>query len=531
LAYLGGPTGKCKGCHTATPAKIKVWGESMQQIEAACITPPALGAMARIDCLRDTPEDSTSTFSADKLGLYSAGASLPQMATLFQNAFPAESWNAEFSTFKQQAAMPRNHAPIPAAEFAKIKDWVLAGMPQLAQAAAGGGPSSASACVDSTTPELATHIASMRTDGWSARLADLTTPMFGCGADGSGITCLTTLPDVTRDIGASNVAQTVRKLRQMTASSRYWVRSSADGRYVGFGYFPGAKVIDLSKPETAPPITIAADYDPYFLPSNDGFAFAGANADGKIHVCRQSLLADASASAMPSVSLLEPKCTTLGGEVYQSIGTALDGNRYFVTFGDHENDDGGNHQTVPLPAAFGPSAKTTFQPMVNDGVAYRANASIDVTMPGEGDVMLSPSTKMLVARFSGGAKQGGYRIHAVDAQTNGSGVLTVQLPLRAQVCMKGAKASFSFDERFIATHQYVDKTEPDQASLPEGSSNIVAADLSTGKKVRLTNMAAGQFALYPHFRADGWMYFLVRDMNLHVEYIAATDAAIRMGTP
>ena len=168
--------------------------------------------------------------------------------------------------------------------------------------------------------------------------------------------------------------------------------------------------------------------------------------------------------------------------------------------------------------------------MVNDGAAYQAQTAVSVTMPGEGDVMLSPSTKMLVARFSGGAKQGGYRIHAVDAQS-ASGSLKVQAPLRAQICMKGAKANFSLDERFIATHQYVDTTEPDQAGLPQGSSNIMIADLTTGTKVRLTNMAAGQYALYPHFRADGWIYFLVRDMNTHVEYMAATDAAIRIESP
>ncbi len=354
--------------------------------------------------------------------------------------------------------------------------------------------------------------------------------MYGCGAAASGVGCLTTLPEITTQIGAVGVTQKVRKLRQLTQGSHYWVRSSADGRYVGFGFNPGAKVVDLSKPETAPPITIAADYDPFFLPSNDGFAFAGSQSDGRIHMCRQSLLADAAALASPSVSLFEPKCTTLANDVYMSIGSSLDGTRYFMTIGDHENDDGGNQVVAPLPAAFGPSSQTRFTPMVNDGAAYRADPSIAVTMPSEGDVMLSPSTKMLVARYSGGAKQGGYRVHAVDAH-DVAGALTVQAPLRAQICMKGGKANFSFDERFIVTHQYVDTTEPDQAALPNHSSNIMIADLKTGAKARLTKMAAGQYALYPHFRADGWLYFLVRDTVTHTEYLAASDAALRMGGP
>jgi hypothetical protein len=36
--------------------------------------------------------------------------------------------------------------------------------------------------------------------------------------------------------------------------------------------------------------------------------------------------------------------------------------------------------------------------------------------------------------------------------------------------------------------------------------------------------------LYPHFRSDGWLYFLVRDIRHEPakDYIVATDAAIRL---
>ncbi len=94
--------------------------------------------------------------------------------------------------------------------------------------------------------------------------------------------------------------------------------------------------------------------------------------------------------------------------------------------------------------------------------------------------------------------------------------------------MRGAKPSFSFDERFLVTHLYVDPNAADGAGLPDGSSNIVLADLATGKRVRLTQMKANQYALYPHVRADGWVYFLVRDIGAGTEYMAATDAAIRI---
>jgi len=543
LTLLGGPNGKCRGCHSSSPEKIRLWGQAMQALDAACFAPASLTPRQRVDCMRSTPSTPTSAFSAHKLGLYSAGTSLPQMSALFQNAFPTSQWSASYAAFQQQAGMPRGRAPMSATDFTKVKGWVLRGMPQLDQAIAGpdaGTDASADAdahadastngCVDSTTPALAAHVTQMKTQGWGARLADLTTPMFGCGA-ASALGCLTALPEITTQLSATGVVQKIRKLRQLPSVSHYWVRSSADGRWVGFGYNNSARVIDLSKPTTATPIAIAADYDPVFLPGNDGFAFAGAHADGNIHMCRQSLLADAAALATPSVSLLEPKCTTLGNDVYQSIGAALDGTSYFVTVGAHENDDGGNEIVAPLPADFSSNATTRFIPMVNDGAAYRAQPSVSVAMPGEGDVVLSPSSKLLIARYRGGAKQGGYRVRAVVSSQEANGATTVQTPLRAQICLKGAKASFSFDERFVATHQYVDRTEPDQATLPQGSSNIVVADLATGAKVRLTKMGAGQYALYPHFRADGWLYFLVRDMNTHVEYIAASDATLRMLTP
>ncbi len=533
LAQLGGEGGTCRGCHTATPENIRAWGKAMQVVDAACFATTTLSPKQRVDCLRITPSDSASDFSPRKLGFYAAGASFAQTRDLFKAAFPAAQWNARWTDFQNQVGMPQGGTPMDEAAFTKVKGWMLRGMPQLDQAIGGrstadGG--TADSCVESTTPELAAHLTAMRTQGWAARLNDQSTPMFGCGAAASPLACLTAQTDITAQVTAAGVVQTVRKLHEQPLASHYWVRSSADGRYVGFGLNTASIIKDLTKPATAPLIKVAAKYDPFFLPSNDGFAFAGAASDNTIRLCRQSLLGDIAGQTAPAVSLLEPKCSVVGRAVYQSIGSALDGARYFVTFGDHENDDGGHDVKAPLPANFGAGARTTFIPMVNDGAAYRAETPVQQSMPGEGDVVLSPSTKLLVDRFSGGAKQGGYRVRAVRAVA-ANGATAVETPLRAQVCLKGAKATFSFDERFLATHQYVDRSESDQAALPQGSSNIVVADLVTGKKVRLTKMNAGQYALYPHFRADGWLYFLVRDMNTRVEYVAATDVAVRLGAP
>ena len=40
-------------------------------------------------------------------------------------------------------------------------------------------------------------------------------------------------------------------------------------------------------------------------------------------------------------------------------------------------------------------------------------------------------------------------------------------------------------------------------------------------------MNPGQYALYPFFRSDGWIYFLVRDTSSHKEYAVASDAVWR----
>ena len=97
------------------------------------------------------------------------------------------------------------------------------------------------------------------------------------------------------------------------------------------------------------------------------------------------------------------------------------------------------------------------------------------------------------------------------------------------------------DERWMVTHHYVTNTDADAQDLgfankndagfapyvTQGASNLYLIDLTTGDKTRLTRMAPGQYALYPHFRSDGWIYFLVRQPSTQsTEYIGATDAAL-----
>jgi hypothetical protein len=105
------------------------------------------------------------------------------------------------------------------------------------------------------------------------------------------------------------------------------------------------------------------------------------------------------------------------------------------------------------------------------------------------------------------------------------------------VCLSGGKATFSYDERWLVFHHYV---EPGDAAelgfsgpsdpaftdyLQRGASNLMLVDLRTGTARRITGMSPGQYAVFPHFRSDGWIYFVVRTLD-GTEYFAASDAAL-----
>ena len=83
-------------------------------------------------------------------------------------------------------------------------------------------------------------------------------------------------------------------------------------------------------------------------------------------------------------------------------------------------------------------------------------------------------------------------------------------------CFSGAKANISYDERFFVTHHH-----------DGAKSDIILVDLMDGQSYDITNMPDGSRALFPHFRSDGWFYFLVRSGE--EEYIVANDYALILG--
>ena len=127
-----------------------------------------------------------------------------------------------------------------------------------------------------------------------------------------------------------------------------------------------------------------------------------------------------------------------------------------------------------------------------------------------------------MSRLAGGPDGGplGFVIRRVVAKRDGTNYNIDISKEMARICISGAKANISFDERFMITHKYENET-----------ANIYLVDLLTGSTMRVTNMPPGVKALFPHFRSDNWFYFLVKDTTSETttEYMVASDLAVMLG--
>ena len=196
------------------------------------------------------------------------------------------------------------------------------------------------------------------------------------------------------------------------------------------------------------------------------------------------------------------------------MARGLNGGDYFVINSQFTSDSGGLNNQNPR-ATWGASATMKFTPMIFNGATYEQQPEVIVESPYEGDSVLSPSGRAVISRLSGPDGTGiGYVIRRVE--TNGFGNININTEL-ATICGEGTKGNISFDERFFITHVY-DGTNAD----------IWIYDLVDGSRHQVTNMPDHQLALFPHFRSDGWFYFLVRDDAGGQRWVAASDAALRL---
>ena len=492
-----------------------------------------------VDCLRLEPGHADSPYVPAKLGIYAAAAHLGWFQDTFKAAFPAgqgsntaDTWALEYGKFKNRASMPKgNHVRLSQGDFDIVAEWFARGLPDLTTyIAPDTGPTQ---CVASITSDVQSHASQMSTQGWSAVNRGRSIAMFGCGNATDPKQCLTSLPDATSKSYGTGWANggTLRILRELSYNTYYWMRSSADGRFVANGRTggDGAAIADLQADKD---ISVRAAYDPGFFPDNRGWVFQGTPIGAGF--CSMALLQ----SDPDRIDFSESACNTVEGvSLYQHLGAGLGGGDYFVVNSQFTSDHPSPGQTSDPSAAFGAAATMKLTPMVYDGTHYTGKPSVTLNSPYEGDTVLSPSTTLVVSRFGNENQQLGYVLRKVIATPTATSynITTQEI---GRYCVQGAKPAISFDEHYMVVHHYVGPADYAElgfasaddptfkAMLAKGTSNIVLIDLTTGQHRRITNMHAGQYALYPHFRSDGWIYFLVRDKVSNKEYAVASDAAL-----
>jgi Bacterial pre-peptidase C-terminal domain len=492
-----------------------------------------------VDCMRLEPGHSDSPYTPAKLGVYAAAAHLGWFQDVFKAAYPdgqdgnsADTWAIEYGKFKNRVSMPKgNHPRLSQGDFDIVAEWFARGMPRLTTyIAVDTGPSS---CTPNISSTVGSHVNQMATQGWRAVNRDAGLNMYGCGGGGDPRQCLTSLPNASQQSYGSGWANTgtLRVLRALTFNTFYWMRSSADGRFIANGATggDGAMISDLQANKD---IGVKAAYDPGFFPDNRGWVFQGTPIGAGF--CTMSLLT----SDPDHINFSEPQCGAVESvSLYQHLGAGLGGADYFVINSQFTSDNPFGPMNTDPSAEFGGTAQIKLTPMVFDGTHYSGKTSVSTASAFEGDSVLSPSTTLIVSRFGNSSGQLGYVLRQLNTSPSGNSY-TVSTPEIARYCVQGAKPAISFDERYMVFHHYVGSadyadlgysspSDPAFADiLAKGSSNIVVVDLLTGSRTRVTTMHAGQYALYPHFRSDGWIYFLVRDKNTNHEYAVASDAAL-----
>ncbi len=520
--------------NAAGPGKFYIgfWGTKAGAIKVtAKYTSPAPSAMPakdRVLGFRLEPA-ADSPFVPEKVGIYAAAAHLGWFQDTFKAAFPAgvngntaDTWALEYGKFKNRSSMPKgNHPRLEQAQFDIVAEWFARGLPRMTSyIAPDTGPTS---CAQTVGPEVATHITAMSTQGWAAINRQSGLAMFN----------LANLPTAQSKAYGTGWAKAgnLKILKELSFNTYYWTRSSPDGRFVANGSTGGDGAV-ISDLQTGKDIKVQAAYDPGFFPDNKTWVFQGTPIGAGF--CKMSLLQ----SNPDRINFSESACSSVESvSLYQHLGQGANGGDYFVINSQFSSDNPSSGETDDPSAAFGASSTIKLTPMAFDGTHYVGKTPVTVNAPYEGDSVLSPSTKLAISRFGNENGQLGYVLRQVTTAPSGN-TYTVTTKEVGRYCTKGAKPSISFDEKVFVTHHYVgpndwqelgftsaaDPTFKDM--LAKGTSNIILVNLATGVRTRVTNMKAGQYALFPHFRSDGWFYFTVRDSNSGKEYAVASDAAV-----
>jgi hypothetical protein len=151
--------------------------------------------------------------------------------------------------------------------------------------------------------------------------------------------------------------------------------------------------------------------------------------------------------------------------------------------------------------------------------------------PFETDHLFAPSGQLIVGRYFKKGVQA-YKVRRLDIADGNPHLSNEAI---AVICMQGEKPTTSFDNRFVAFHHHSNGTPIQDDGTEAEAPNVFIYDLKTQKSVRVTNMKNGAKAYFPHFRADGWLYFLLKepageggDEENIVETVVASNIALVM---
>ncbi len=521
---------RCAECHPTSRVALRDWKDLTRaaidngvDLRSDLETVSSDRAKEIVDYMRKSGEGSV--FAASKVGIFAPGVQFPWFKALFQKAYGGE-WGVHYGAFLQRVSMPKGaHPPMSAREFAVVMKWFvdeeLAHLDDLVKevpppADCAEARARLGLAEGQVAPWFESHLEEMKFDGWDARNVEAGINMYGCTTD-EPLDCFKEAPELAeyRIQEAQGALSKLRivEVKDLGFDTSFWMRSSADGRFVGNGGRGaeegfGATITDLV---TGQNIGVKGSYDPGFFPNNDGFIMQGGGAG----LCGQAVLTNAEAT-MGGIDFTEPGCTRAQGiNLYQHVAVSLDGGDYFIINSQFTSDSGTSNKDPR--ASFGETATMKFSPLVFSGSEWTQKEAVVVDSPFEGDSVLSPSGQMVISRMSGpDGVAVGHTLRRVEATPNREGTYDIAIGQVLQfVCAPGAKSNISFDERYAVTHHYEDD-----------AANLYVSDLLTGETFKVTNMPAGTKALFPHFRSDGWIYFLVTDGER--DRAAATDVVLHL---
>lgn len=337
--------------------------------------------------------------------------------------------------------------------------------------------------------------------------------MLGCGSaewPEDPNACLSSFAQADEWINPGSPGLVVKVLRRLEgrSASSFWMRTSPDGRYAstGNGQIEDLKINDRSVQ------VLDGRIDPAFTPDNKFYIWPNM-------ICPLGPLANRDLTEVGS-NVLMSGCVSENVGVYASLGADDTGDVLLISGYSNNNFGGGTRDSSWMPGSEGGFTirRISGNRLLTDVEPLR------VVTPFETDYQISPSGKIMVGRFLRKGGDQAFRIRTLrpdgttihPADPNASGV----------ICMKGEKANISFNNRFVTFHHYADGSPQDEGAI-DGHANIFVYDIVKKRALRVTQMKDGNKAYFPHFRADGWLIFLVKGAD-GVETIAASNAALML---